>query len=63
MLVVAVTKPVPEGALHKVEKSDPLTPAGFIGSMQGTMEIAGDIESPIDAAWEADQGCDQNHLL
>jgi prevent-host-death family protein len=29
-------------------------PAGFIGSMKGTMEIVGDILSPIDVNWEAD---------
>ena len=28
--------------------------AGFIGSMKGTMEIVGDILSPIDVKWEAD---------
>jgi prevent-host-death family protein len=26
----------------------------FIGSMQGTMEIIGDIVSPLDVKWEAD---------
>jgi prevent-host-death family protein len=26
----------------------------FIGSMKGTMEILGDIVSPIDVKWEAD---------
>ena len=26
----------------------------FIGSMQGTMEIVGDIISPIDEKWDAD---------
>jgi prevent-host-death family protein len=26
---------------------------GFIGSMEGTVEIHGDIISPIDAGWEA----------
>jgi prevent-host-death family protein len=26
----------------------------FIGSMQGTMEIVGDIVSPIDVTWAAD---------
>ena len=26
----------------------------FIGSMQGTMEIVGDIVAPIDVVWEAD---------
>ncbi len=29
-------------------------PASFIGSMKGTMEITGDIISPIDVEWEAD---------
>ncbi len=29
-------------------------PESFIGSMQGTMEIIGDIVSPIDVKWEAD---------
>lgn len=29
-------------------------PASFIGSMKGTMEITGDIISPIDVKWEAD---------
>ena len=27
----------------------------FIGSMRGTMEITGDIVSPIDVRWEADE--------
>lgn len=30
-------------------------PPGFIGSMQGTMEIVGDIVSPVDVRWEADE--------
>ena len=30
------------------------TPTSFIGSMRGTMEIAGDIVSPIGVKWEAD---------
>ncbi len=30
-------------------------PASFIGSMKGTMEIVGDIVSPIDVHWEADE--------
>lgn len=29
-------------------------PESFIGSMKGTMEIVGDIVSPIDVKWEAD---------
>jgi prevent-host-death family protein len=29
-------------------------PESFIGSMQGTMEIIGDIVAPIDVKWEAD---------
>lgn len=29
-------------------------PESFIGSMRGTMEILGDIISPIDVKWEAD---------
>jgi prevent-host-death family protein len=29
-------------------------PPSFIGSMKGTMEILGDIVSPIDVKWEAD---------
>ncbi len=29
--------------------------AGFIGSMKGTMTITGDIVSPIDVKWEADE--------
>ena len=29
-------------------------PPTFIGSMKGTMEILGDIVSPIDVKWEAD---------
>ena len=29
-------------------------PDSFIGSMQGTMEIVGDIISPIDEKWDAD---------
>jgi len=31
------------------------TPASFIGSMKGTMEIVGDIVSPIGVQWEADE--------
>jgi prevent-host-death family protein len=30
-------------------------PASFVGSMKGTMEIIGDIVSPIDVTWEADE--------
>lgn len=30
-------------------------PVSFIGSMKGTMEIIGDIVSPIDVEWEADE--------
>jgi len=30
------------------------SPPSFIGSMKGTMEILGDIVSPIDVKWEAD---------
>jgi prevent-host-death family protein len=30
-------------------------PPSFIGSMRGTMEIVGDIVSPIDVKWEADE--------
>ena len=30
-------------------------PPSFIGSMKGTMEITGDIVSPIDVTWEADE--------
>jgi prevent-host-death family protein len=29
-------------------------PESFIGSMQGTMEIVGDIVAPIDVKWEAE---------
>jgi prevent-host-death family protein len=29
-------------------------PESFVGSMKGTMEIIGDIVSPIDVKWEAD---------
>jgi hypothetical protein len=29
-------------------------PESFIGSMEGTMEIVGDIISPIDEKWDAD---------
>ncbi len=29
-------------------------PESFIGSMKGTMEVIGDIISPIDVKWEAD---------
>jgi prevent-host-death family protein len=29
-------------------------PESFIGSMKGTMEIVGDIISPIDEKWDAD---------
>jgi prevent-host-death family protein len=31
------------------------TPLSFIGSMKGTMEIIGDIVSPIDVEWEANE--------
>ena len=31
------------------------SPASFIGSMKGTMEIIGDIVAPIDVQWEADE--------
>jgi prevent-host-death family protein len=31
------------------------SPVSFIGSMKGTMEIIGDIVSPIDVQWEADE--------
>ncbi|MGD0302469.1 MAG: type II toxin-antitoxin system prevent-host-death family antitoxin [Bryobacteraceae bacterium] len=31
------------------------SPASFVGSMKGTMEIIGDIVSPIDVQWEADE--------
>jgi prevent-host-death family protein len=31
------------------------SPASFIGSMKGTMEIVGDIVSPIDVRWNADE--------
>jgi hypothetical protein len=58
-----VTKLVPGSDTKKTEKPDPLKPVSFIGSMKGTMDIAGDIVSPIDVVWEADQGCDQNHFL
>jgi hypothetical protein len=34
--------------------SDGERPTSFIGSMKGTMEILGDIISPIDVTWEAD---------
>jgi prevent-host-death family protein len=39
-----------------VAKLVPITerPASFIGSMKGTMEILGDIVSPIEVKWEAD---------
>jgi prevent-host-death family protein len=30
-------------------------PVSFVGSMRGTMEIVGDIISPIDVKWEADE--------
>lgn len=30
-------------------------PESFIGSMQGTMEIVGDIISPVDEKWDADE--------
>jgi prevent-host-death family protein len=29
-------------------------PESFIGSMKGTMEIVGDIMTPIDVKWDAD---------
>jgi hypothetical protein len=35
-------------------------PEGFIGSMAGTMEILGDIVTPIDVQWEADAAADAN---
>jgi prevent-host-death family protein len=31
------------------------SPASFVGSMKGTMEMIGDIVSPIDVQWEADE--------
>jgi prevent-host-death family protein len=31
------------------------SPVSFIGSMKGTMEIIGDIVSPIDVEWEANE--------
>jgi prevent-host-death family protein len=39
-----------------VAKLVPITErsASFIGSMRGTMEILGDIVSPIEVKWEAD---------
>jgi prevent-host-death family protein len=39
-----------------VAKLVPITErsASFIGSMRGTMEILGDIVSPLDVNWEAD---------
>jgi hypothetical protein len=42
---------------------EPVILSAFVGSMKGTMEIAGDIVSAIDVVWEADQGSDQDHLL
>jgi prevent-host-death family protein len=30
-------------------------PESFVGSMQGTMEIVGDIISPVDEKWDADE--------
>ena len=41
-------KPVPMVA----PESD--CPTSFIGSMKGTMEILGEIVSPLDVKWEAD---------
>jgi hypothetical protein len=49
-----------ENPIGDVEPKSPKTPAvkrqtdGFIGSMAGTMEITGDILSPIELEWEAD---------
>jgi hypothetical protein len=58
-----VAKSVPEREPDKIEKPEPLYPTAFIGSMKGTMDVTDDIVSPIDVVWEADQGCDQDHLL
>jgi hypothetical protein len=57
-----VNKRIPETHASKA-KPKFLSPSEFIGSMKGTMEITGDIVSPINVEWEADQGSDQNHLL
>jgi hypothetical protein len=57
-----VTRPFPEGDTNKTEEPNALDVA-FVGSMKGTMEVTGDIVSPIDVAWEADQGCDQDNLF
>jgi len=38
----------------KLVPVDPGRPS-FIGSMKGTLEITGDIISPIDVQWEADE--------
>jgi prevent-host-death family protein len=42
-------KPVAKLVPVKKERTE-----NFIGSMQGTMEIVGDIISPIDEKWDAD---------
>jgi hypothetical protein len=58
-----VNKRIPQTHTSKANEPIFLSPSEFIGSMNGTMAITGDIVSPIDVVWEADQGCDQNHLL
>ena len=49
--VVITKRGKPVAKLVPVDDRQP----GFIGSMKGTMEIIGDIVSPIDVHWEADE--------
>jgi prevent-host-death family protein len=49
ILITKRGKPVAKLVPVKEERSE-----SFIGSMQGTMEIVGDIISPIDEKWDAD---------
>ena len=57
-----VSKPS-ENASDRSAQPNPPNPGAFIGSMSGTMNITGDIVSPIDVVWEADERSDQNHPL
>jgi prevent-host-death family protein len=49
--IVITKRGKPVAKLVPVKKE---RPESFIGSMQGTMEIVGDIISPIDEKWDAD---------
>jgi len=48
--VVILKRGKPVAKLVPVEERS----ASFIGSMKGTMEILGDVISPIDVKWEAE---------